>query len=227
MVRPVVGGWRRWLPYAVAMSFLAHAAVAWLLLPHRAMRASMAEQPPIEVELVDQAPQMKGTPADAPTAPQPSPEMPPETPPETPPLRTADTGEAPPPPPPAAPSRLAPPGRGAAVNLGGADEDLEGLTVTGRNVVPPRPDATVRNKPPSYPADAARRRAEGVVGLLVHVAENGVPLAVEVVGSSGDASLDRSAREAVALWRFQPARSGGAAVPFDYEMNISFRMGDR
>ena len=219
MVRPVAAGWRRWLPYAVALSLLAHAAVAWLLLPHGAVRAGGAEPAPIEVELVDQAPQVKGTPADAAGAPPPSP--------ETPPLRAAEAGEAPPPPPPSRPSPPSPQGTNAAVNLGAADEDVEGLTVTGRNVVPPRPDATVRNKPPGYPAEAVRRRAEGVVGLLVHVAENGVPLGVEVTGSSGDASLDRSAREAVALWRFQPARSGGAAVPFDYEMSISFRMGDR
>lgn len=212
---------RRWLPYAVAGSLLVHAAVVWVLLPHGAGRADQAQPAVIEVELVDQAPQVKGAPAA-------SPEQPPPVPP-TPDVSTADKGALPPPPPPSPPPREAPPApavQSSSVNLGGSDEDLEGLTVTGRNVVPPRPDATVRNRPPGYPPDAVRRHAEGTVGLLVHVAENGVPLGVEVIESSGDASLDRSAREAVALWRFQPAREAGAAVPFDYEMSISFRMGE-
>jgi protein TonB len=112
------------------------------------------------------------------------------------------------------------------VNLGTADEDQEGLSVTGRNVVPPRPDAAVRNKPPRYPSDAVRRHAEGSVGLRVHVTELGVAAWVEVIASSGDGSLDRAARDAVALWRFQPAQDAGRPVAFDYDFEIRFRMGD-
>ena len=210
---------RRWLPYAIVGSLLVHAGVAWVLLPHGSGRGAQPTPAVIEVELVDQAPQVKGAPTAVAS------EAPPVPP--TPDAKTAEAGDLPPPPSP--PPRQAPPEtvtQSSSVNLGGADEDLEGLVVTGRNVVPPRPDATIRNKPPGYPADAARRHAEGTVALRVHVAENGTPLAVDVVETSGDASLDRSAREAVALWRFQPAREGGQAVPFDYEMSISFRMGE-
>lgn len=206
---------------AALASVLVHGGVIWVLLPHAGRVPAAAEPAAIEVELVDQAPQVKGTPTEEASEPPPVP--------PTPDTIIAEKGALPPPPPPSRLPRPAPAGppRQSSVNLGGADEDLEGLTVTGQNVVPPRPDATVRNKPPSYPADAVRRRAEGTVGLLVHVAENGVPLGVEVTESSGDGSLDRSAREAVALWRFQPARQHGAAVPFDYELSISFRFGDR
>ncbi len=113
------------------------------------------------------------------------------------------------------------------MNLGDADDDQDPLRVTGDNVVPPRPDAVFHNKPPSYPADAARRHHEGIVVVRARVGTAGVPEAVDVVSSSGDASLDRAAREAVQLWRFQPARNKGAAVPFDYEASISFKLDDR
>lgn len=113
------------------------------------------------------------------------------------------------------------------MHLGDDEEDRDPLMVTGTNVVPPRPDAKIRNKPPAYPADAARRRAQGTVELRARVTEQGVPAWVEVMSSSGDASLDQAAREAVSLWRFQPARAGGAAVPFDYELSIRFRMDEQ
>jgi protein TonB len=94
-------------------------------------------------------------------------------------------------------------------------------------VVAPRPDALAHNRPPGYPSDAVRRHAEGTVVLMVHVTEDGTPAWVDVRTSSGDASLDRSAKEAVALWRFQPARAGGKTVPFDYELAIHFSLDDR
>ncbi|MBV8914930.1 MAG: energy transducer TonB, partial [Acetobacteraceae bacterium] len=55
----------------------------------------------------------------------------------------------------------------------------------------------------------------------------GMPEQVLVASSSGYEILDRAARNAVLLWRFRPALSGGAPVPFDYVMNIRFSLGDR
>ncbi len=206
---------RRGLVTAGVVSLLLHGAAVWALLPRGGGRTGIEAPPLIEIELVDQAAQIRGT-IDA-TPGQPPPE------PETPPAPQDQAGSLPPPPPPTRPVAPGPPAR-AAVNLAGADQDQEPLSVTGRDVVPPRPDG-VRNKPPAYPADAARRRAEGTVGLRIHVTEAGTPAWVDVVASSGDASLDRAAREAVALWRFQPARNNGGPVPFDFEYRIRFTLG--
>lgn len=198
---------------AASLSLLLHAAAVWMLLPHKAERATPDAPPVIEVELVDQAAQLQG---DTP--------VPPGTPPTTPPVPQTPPGrgDLPPSPPPAPPAPPSPLGR-AAVNLGGAERDQESLLVTGDNVVPPRPDALVRNRPPSYPPDAARRGSQGTVRLLVHITEAGVPSGVEIVFGSGDPSLDRAAVAAVALWRFQPARNNGTPVPFDYSLDIAFR----
>lgn len=186
--------------------------------------------------MVDQDARVQGTPD---TSPAPPPTQPPPPAPATTELPKEAAGDAAPPPaPPAPPVPEAPPGpptpptppapaQHMAVNLGNADEDRDPLLVTGPDVVPPRPDARVHNKPPAYPPDAARRGARGSVGLRVRVTESGVPAWVEVVESSGDASLDRSAQEAVSLWQFQPARNGGAAVPFDYDITIRFTMNGR
>lgn len=223
---------------AVAVaSFVLHGAVFWLLLPPGVARPGVESPPTIEIEMIDQAAEVKGA-ADA--SPAPPPTQPPPPAPPAPDLPKEAAGEAvlPPPAPPAPPTQEATPGpptslapqapaQHMAVNLGNADEDRDPLLVTGPDVVPPRPDARVRNKPPAYPADAARRGARGTVGLRVRVTETGIPAWVEVVESSGDASLDRSAQEAVSLWQFQPARNGGAAVAFDYDIAIRFTMSGR
>jgi protein TonB len=240
---------RAFLAAAAITSVLLHSAVIWALVPHNAARMSADQPATIEVEMVNQPPEQQGTPAVQPTQPPPTPkptpppvpqppapqpppapELPPEpkgvlspaAPPATP-QQSAPQQEAPPPP----PMQQAPPGPPtppASVNLGGANEDQEALSVTGDNVVPPRPDARIHNKPPPYPLDAVRRHAEGVVGVRIHVTENGTPGYVDVIHSSGDASLDRSVRDAVMLWRFDPARDHGTPIPFDYTMNFEFSM---
>ena len=217
-----------------------HAAGLWLLLPHGAGRKAigLADPPLIEIEMVNEPERQKGQPSPGPTAPPPAPpaEAAPDPRPQSPPepeRLTEPDGVLPPPPSPQAPQAQptppAPPGRSAAaaVNLGNSDEDQEALSVTGDNVVPPRPDAVFRNKPPVYPAAAARRGREGVVHIRARVGTGGVPETVQVVGSSGDASLDRAARDAVELWRFEPARNNGVPVPFDYEVSIAFTKGGR
>lgn len=174
----------------------------------------------IEIDLVEQAAEVKGdtAPANPPSQPAPTP---------TPPMPQAEAGEPSPPPPPPAPKSRPGPTSPPAVNLGGAAQDQDPLLVTGPNVVPPRPDATVHNRPPSYPADAGRRGAQGVVRLIIHVTESGAVAWVDVAQSSGDPSLDQAARNAVALWRWQPARQGGVPVPFDYEQTFEFTIGNR
>ncbi len=173
------------------------------------------EAPPIEVELVQQADTTQGgTPAKEASTPAPV-EQP----------MPADAEEAPRPA--GGPRTSADPASPAAVNLGDADETQDGMDVTGRGIIPPRPDSAFRNQPPAYPMEAARVGATGTVSLLVHVSAQGLPRDVEVASSSGTASLDRAARNAVRRWHFTPARNRGTPVPFDYSLDIRFIIGDR
>ena len=197
----------------VCVSVLVHGGGVWMLLPHAGAREGMATPPPIEIELVNQESLVRGAEAASPAA------APPPVP-ASPAVAGADGSPAPSPPTPRVPAGPV----AAAVNLGGGEQDQEGWVVSGANVRPPRPDARVRNMPPHYPAEAARRHAQGTVSLRAHVMETGVPAWVTVIGSSGDASLDRAAQEAMATWRFLPARKGGVAVAFDYDYDIRFVM---
>ncbi len=115
----------------------------------------------------------------------------------------------------------------AAVNLGDADETQDGVDVTGHGIIPPGPDSAFRNQAPIYPIEAARQGAEGTVSLLVRVSAQGLPQDVLVANSSGSATLDRAARNAVRRWHFTPARMQDAAVPFDYPLDIRFILGAR
>lgn len=174
-----------------------------------------AEAPPIEVELVQQADATQGDvprPAvEAASAPLPAHKPDP-----------ADAGGAPQ----AVDSPQTPAAPAAAVNLGNAAENRDGVDVTGQGVIPPSPDSSFRNQPPAYPADAARLHVQGTVSLLIHVSARGLPQDVVVANSSGAASLDRAARNAVLRWRFTPAQLAGNPVPFDYPIDIRFVLGN-
>ena len=207
MSRPIVA--------AGVCSIVLHAAALWSLLPHARHRPGLDAPPTIEIELIDQAEQHQAPDLALNPVPDPAPPADPAPPPEPP-------RPAAPPGPGLQATPAAPPP--TTVNLAGAEDQVP-LKVSGPDVVPPRPDAVIRNRPPAYPIDAARRRAEGVVGLRIHVTAAGLPAWVDVARSSGDPSLDRAARDAVALWRFQPARNNGAPVPFDFDYNVKFTLG--
>jgi protein TonB len=74
------------------------------------------------------------------------------------------------------------------------------------------------NVPPAYPTLARRRGWQGTVLLRVVCDAAGAVVAIEVVRSSGHASLDDAARQAVRAWRF----AGG---PGAIEVPIEFRLG--
>lgn len=114
----------------------------------------------------------------------------------------------------------------AAVNLGNGGQDLADLNARSDDIIPPRPDSRHRNLPPAYPADAMRRHQAGTVHLMIQVTADGIPVLVEVAGSSGHPSLDQAAVQAVEQWRFTPARSAAGPVPFSFTLDIHF-VGDR
>lgn len=80
------------------------------------------------------------------------------------------------------------------------------------------------NRPPAYPGAARQRGYEGDVLIAAEVRADGRIGAVRVKRSSGYASLDDSALEAVRAWRFEPARRMGAVVDAWVEIPIRFKL---
>lgn len=86
-------------------------------------------------------------------------------------------------------------------------------------------DAAYLNNPrPAYPMLSRRLREEGQVMLRVLVSPDGRPNRIELRTSSGSERLDRAAEEAVARWRFVPARQGEAAVEAWVLVPIVFKL---
>lgn len=115
-----------------------------------------------------------------------------------------------------APSRIKP----AAGAPGGQGTPAE------EALLAPRFDAAYLNNPaPAYPLQARRRREQGEVRLQVTVGADGLPGRILLVRSSGSEGLDRAAREAVAGWRFVPARRGERNVEATVMVPVVFKLG--
>lgn len=70
----------------------------------------------------------------------------------------------------------------------------------------------LKNPKPVYPSTSRRLGEEGRVVLRVRVDPQGQAADVEIKTSSGYARLDTAAHDAVARWRFVPARRGDEAI---------------
>jgi protein TonB len=83
------------------------------------------------------------------------------------------------------------------------------------------------NRPPEYPAQAARRKIEGTVVLVVTVDVRGEVRKVELLQSAGltrwHRLLDRAAIAAIVQWRYQPATENGAPVEVRIRQPVIFR----
>ncbi|MCA9404098.1 MAG: energy transducer TonB [Candidatus Omnitrophica bacterium] len=84
-----------------------------------------------------------------------------------------------------------------------------------------------QNSPPAYPALAMRRGWEGTVRLSVEVSAAGTVEQVTIAESSGHALLDRSARQTVETWQFQPALRGNRNAASVVTVPVEFRLKDR
>ena len=92
-------------------------------------------------------------------------------------------------------------------------------------VMPPNADAAqLDNPPPTYPMQSRRLREEGLVVLEVLVKADGSLGDMRLKSSSGYTRLDDAAQRAVKRWRFLPAKRGGEAVDFWYELPIEFSL---
>ncbi|NWL75417.1 hypothetical protein DM872_00905 [Pseudomonas taiwanensis] len=79
-------------------------------------------------------------------------------------------------------------------------------------------------KPPIYPAQAKRRNQQGLVLVEVRLDEKGLLREIRLLRSSGVESLDRSALDAVAAWRFRPETQNGQLVPSRVHIPIEFAL---
>jgi periplasmic protein TonB len=82
----------------------------------------------------------------------------------------------------------------------------------------------LHNPKPVYPSASRRLSEQGKVLLRVFVSAEGQAEKVEVKTSSGFPRLDASAQEAVARWRFVPARRGDQAVAAWVQVPITFQL---
>jgi protein TonB len=92
-------------------------------------------------------------------------------------------------------------------------------------VIQPRFDADYLNNPkPGYPVMSKRLGEEGQVLLRVLVSSQGSAEQVQLVRSSGFSRLDEAAAEAVARWRFVPAKVGSVATTAWVQVPVSFQL---
>ncbi|MGA2639487.1 MAG: energy transducer TonB [Spirochaetia bacterium] len=88
-------------------------------------------------------------------------------------------------------------------------------------LIPPRPRAEIL---PTYPRTARRSGLEGVVKVAAMVDASGTVTSADVLATSGHASLDQAALEAVRRALFSPALQGGKPVPCRIVIPIRFRL---
>jgi len=93
------------------------------------------------------------------------------------------------------------------------------------SLTPARYDAAYLHNPrPNYPSLSRRLAEEGKVLLKVKVSANGQALAVDVDKSSNFERLDEAAKQAVARWRFVPAKRGDENIEASVIVPLVFRL---
>ena len=86
------------------------------------------------------------------------------------------------------------------------------------------PEFLTPPKPPIYPAQARRRNQQGLVLVEARLDADGQLRELRLLRSSGVESLDRSAMDAVANWRFRPETQNGLPVPSRVHIPIEFAL---
>lgn len=76
---------------------------------------------------------------------------------------------------------------------------------------------------PKFPEAALRKGTEGYVIVRVHVARDGVVTRATISKSSGDATLDEAARNAVLKWKMNAAAVKPDYLAKGYDQRIDFR----
>jgi protein TonB len=125
----------------------------------------------------------------------------------------------------AAPAALAPaaaPARDTHARAVAAAPLAQATAAPRREVFRSKPRFLTPPRPPIYPAQAKRRNQQGVVLVEVRLDEYGKLVELKLLRSSGVASLDRSALDAVAGWSFRAEIEDGQTVPSRVHIPIEF-----
>jgi protein TonB len=80
----------------------------------------------------------------------------------------------------------------------------------------------VSSPKPIYPRIARESGWEGTVIVRTLIDTRGAPSQVKIRKSCGHASLDQAAENAVANWKFQPARDGNIPITKWVDIPIKF-----
>ncbi|QNP40627.1 energy transducer TonB [Lysobacter solisilvae (ex Woo and Kim 2020)] len=86
----------------------------------------------------------------------------------------------------------------------------------------PTPPMAQETPPPDYPPELACRQVGGTALLNVALAANGYAVKVEIVSSSGNATLDEAAVAAVREWKFRPATVRGQPTTSKLQVPVKF-----
>ena len=224
---------KRELPWSMAGSLAAHAALLLLLvpfIPHAhppPVREDVSvrfllvqEDPPAAPDLLPPAPEPPIPPPPDASLPPPAAEPAPLRAPEPPAIHPVITTKPGARPAPANPERkragAPPPVAAGSPARGSAAGGGSGPTTSAH----PR---YALNPPPRYPPEALRARQHGTVLLRVKVAADGSVSDLSVKRTSGFPALDEAAIAAVRRWKFEPARVAGQPVAEEVEVPVRFQ----
>ena len=87
----------------------------------------------------------------------------------------------------------------------------------------PTPYRRIKSVAPEYPPDARQQQLQGTVSADVMIGTDGIPLIRKVVASPS-ASLGRSAQDAIAQWRYEPAACEGKPVQIETVLRINYAL---
>jgi len=120
-------------------------------------------------------------------------------------------------------------------NVGQAVEKESSATMSGATAMPAVGNSAAfvsasplyrENTPPIYPAIAKLRGYEGVVLVNAEILPDGRVGNTAISKSSGYTILDKSAMEAVKLWKFEPAKRAGKPFAIRVKLPIKFVLHD-
>jgi len=83
----------------------------------------------------------------------------------------------------------------------------------------------VKTPPPHYPDSLKREGVSGVVAITIVIDENGA-VASTAIAKSSHPDFEKPAMEAVARWKFKPAKKDGAAVKVKVTLPLRFSVED-
>lgn len=115
-------------------------------------------------------------------------------------------------------------GNGLANANASVTEKSEVVGLSQTVTVMSEPRYRVTPQPPEYPAQAQRRRQEGVVIIDITVEPNGRTADVDIRQSSGYALLDQAAVKAAMKWEIMPHEINGQAVRAAFQVPVKFEL---